>query len=137
MLRASDYTCILDSLDGFGDANTSTSQNPVHTYSGPGVYVVCLIVTGGVNGAICRDTICKDVVIVQSGCDCDSSFFAAVAAGYTTSGTNPVTFTPFLAMAIAKIPLPQAKSSSVLGEKSSTPNRWGKVSRLTRSAKSV
>ena len=78
----------------FGDANTSTSQNPVHTYSGPGVYVVCLIVTGGVNGAICRDTICKDVVIIQSGCDCDPAFFAAVAAGYTSSGTNPVTFTP-------------------------------------------
>ncbi|MFN0033783.1 MAG: PKD domain-containing protein [Saprospiraceae bacterium] len=78
----------------FGDANTSTSQNPVHTYAGPGVYIVCLIVTGGDATALCRDTICKDVVIVQSGCECDSTFFAAVAAGFTTSGTNPITFTP-------------------------------------------
>ena len=32
----------------FGDGNTSTVQNPVHTYSTPGIYTVSLSVDGGV-----------------------------------------------------------------------------------------
>lgn len=31
----------------FGDANTSTLQNPCHTYSGPGTYIVTLTITNG------------------------------------------------------------------------------------------
>ncbi|MCC6279114.1 MAG: PKD domain-containing protein [Saprospiraceae bacterium] len=80
----------------FGDSNTSSSQNPVHTYTGPGVYTICLIVSGGVNGILCRDTICKDIFIEipTEGCLCDSSFYANVDLGFTTSGTNPIGFTP-------------------------------------------
>ncbi|MCI5057258.1 MAG: PKD domain-containing protein [Flavobacteriales bacterium] len=40
----------------FGDGNTSTSQDPVHTYSNYGTYTVELIVDGGVCGA---DTMVK------------------------------------------------------------------------------
>ena len=45
----------------FGDNGTSSSQNPAHTYSTPGVYKVChtdLIAAG------CVDTICKSVEII-------------------------------------------------------------------------
>jgi gliding motility-associated-like protein len=44
----------------FGDGSTSTSQNPTHTYSQPGVYQVRLI-----SGALanCPDTIVKQVVV--------------------------------------------------------------------------
>lgn len=34
----------------FGDGNTSTSQNPVHTYAAPGVYVPRLTIVDSVNG---------------------------------------------------------------------------------------
>jgi len=42
----------------FGDGNTSTQQNPVHTYSAGGTYNVCLIASS------CRnDTICQTVTV--------------------------------------------------------------------------
>lgn len=47
----------------FGDAGTSALQNPVHTYASPGVYTVCLIITGGTAGMLCSDTVCKDVLV--------------------------------------------------------------------------
>lgn len=47
----------------FGDAGTSTLQNPTHTYASPGVYTVCLIITGGTGGVLCSDTVCKDVLV--------------------------------------------------------------------------
>ncbi|MBL7828435.1 MAG: PKD domain-containing protein, partial [Saprospiraceae bacterium] len=47
----------------FGDAGTSNLQNPTHTYASPGVYTVCLIITGGTAGMICHDTVCKDVLV--------------------------------------------------------------------------
>ena len=76
----------------FGDSNTGTGPNPVHTYSGPGTYVVCLIVTAGANGVVCRDTICKDVIIPVVPHDpCDSILLNANFS-YTVSG-NTVTFT--------------------------------------------
>jgi len=43
----------------FGDGNSSTEQNPTHTYAEPGVYTVCLTVTN----AISSDQSCQDVVI--------------------------------------------------------------------------
>ena len=47
----------------FGDGNTSTSQNPSHTYTSPGTYTACLAVTDGV----CHDTVCKTVSITAVG----------------------------------------------------------------------
>lgn len=82
----------------FGDAGTSFTQNPTHTYANTGVYTVCLVVYAyGISSTtMCVDTICKDVVIdhLTDGCLCDSSFYAAVGAGFTTTGTNPLGFTP-------------------------------------------
>ncbi len=48
----------------FGDGNTSTEQNPVHSYSAESVYHVCLNVF---NGSNCSFTICKDVQVGATG----------------------------------------------------------------------
>jgi gliding motility-associated-like protein len=45
----------------FGDGSTSTSQNPSHTYSAPGVYAVMLTVTNDQ----CRHAMKKDVVVIK------------------------------------------------------------------------
>jgi len=44
----------------FGDGNTSTLQNPLHSYTAPGSYNVCLVVTS-TNG--CIDSICTDYFV--------------------------------------------------------------------------
>ena len=45
-------------LWNFGDGNTSTEQNPTHTYATPGIYIVTLTV----NGANCENTMYMIVV---------------------------------------------------------------------------
>jgi len=47
----------------FGDGNTSTAQNPTHSYASPGTYTVCLYLTSTGGGAVCRDTVCQSVTI--------------------------------------------------------------------------
>ncbi len=44
----------------FGDGNTSTQQNPSHTYAGPGTYNVKLVITAGSG---CMDSITQPVTI--------------------------------------------------------------------------
>jgi len=47
-----------------GPNNTSTLQNPSHTFSGPGTYTVCLTYTSITTiGIICADSICMNVFI--------------------------------------------------------------------------
>ena len=43
----------------FGDGNTSTEQNPLHDFGGPGNYTVCLIAGNNVG----QDTLCKQITI--------------------------------------------------------------------------
>lgn len=50
----------------FGDGNTSTQQNPTHTYATGGTYNVCLTVTTA-DG--CTDTYCFDVFVSDVGLD--------------------------------------------------------------------
>ncbi len=45
----------------FGDGNTSTEQNPTHTYATPGTYNVCLTITA--HHPDCTATFCHHVVI--------------------------------------------------------------------------
>ena len=59
----------------FGDGNTSTAQNPSHTYTAAGTYTVCLAVVDSCGA----NTFC-DAVIVS----CPQP-----TAGFTTSGTEP------------------------------------------------
>jgi uncharacterized delta-60 repeat protein len=44
----------------FGDGATSTEQNPVHAYSLPGTYTVCLVATN----ACSSDTLCQEITLV-------------------------------------------------------------------------
>ena len=53
----------------FGDGNTSTEMNPVHTYSNPGTYEVCLTIwVASANGNVCEETYCKEVVVGDDDC---------------------------------------------------------------------
>lgn len=47
----------------FGDGNTSTSQNPTHTYNVAGVYIVTLYATGSKGTASQSDTVTVDSVV--------------------------------------------------------------------------
>ncbi len=64
----------------FGDGNTSTQQNPVHTYAQSGIYGACLTVTGGG----CISVMC-DTIYVGSTNSCVAYFTwnANVLAGIT------------------------------------------------------
>ncbi len=65
-----------------GDGNTSTMQNPSHTYAMNGTYTVCLTV---VNNCGVTDSTCQSITV--NGC-------TAPVAGFTISGTDPdYTFT--------------------------------------------
>ncbi len=52
----------------FGDGETSTKQNPVHTYPDTGTYTVCLMTT--VDDSLCSDTICRTIELK----DCKAAF---------------------------------------------------------------
>ena len=64
----------------FGDGNTSTQQNPVHTYSatGSGFYLVCLTITEYdpiTQALICTDTYCDSIYLTTPPSSCTASFF--------------------------------------------------------------
>lgn len=48
----------------FGDGNSSTMQNPTHTYTASGVYTVCLTAT---NADGCANTVCQSVTVIIDG----------------------------------------------------------------------
>ncbi|MCB0429979.1 MAG: PKD domain-containing protein [Flavobacteriales bacterium] len=55
----------------FGDGNTSTLQNPSHTYAAGGTYTVCLKVAGvSADGSQCEDKICGTILVQP--CDQDT-----------------------------------------------------------------
>lgn len=47
----------------FGDGTTSSNPNPIHSYSSPGTYNVCLIVQSNFG---CMDTICDTIKVVPN-----------------------------------------------------------------------
>lgn len=61
----------------FGDNNTSTLRNPVHTYSKPGSYTVCLVVGDSLNN--CMDTFCQKIKVDSlHNKKCQASFYTAI-----------------------------------------------------------
>jgi PKD repeat protein len=55
----------------FGDGTSSAEKNPVHVYSTPGLYIVCL--TAKLPGTNCQKIYC-DTVIVSSSCNLQPNF---------------------------------------------------------------
>ncbi len=92
----------------FGDPasginNTSALPNPVHVFSGPGTYNVCMIVIGMMpNGEICAKMYCHPVVIMEEPNPCDS---ISVQFGFTSNLLN-VSFTD-----MSTVPAPLVISS--------------------------
>ena len=65
----------------FGDGNTSTQQNPNHTYSatGSGFYLVCLTITEYdpiTQALICTDTYCDSIYLSNQSSSCQADFYA-------------------------------------------------------------
>ncbi|MFH1321738.1 MAG: PKD domain-containing protein [Bacteroidota bacterium] len=78
----------------FGDSTTSTAKNPVHPYSVPGTYWVCLTMTD-VNG--CTDTWCNQVNVgVTAQCNADWYYWTDTnkTAYFTnvSSGATPISY---------------------------------------------
>ncbi|NNF01953.1 MAG: PKD domain-containing protein [Bacteroidia bacterium] len=78
----------------FGDGNSSTQQNPTHTYNAPGVYQVCLVVVDSINN--CTDSTCVNITVGGGGGGCQASFNAVPdSTGFgiyffnTSNGGNP------------------------------------------------
>jgi PKD repeat protein len=56
----------------FGDSSTSPASSPMHNYTKPGVYKVCLTVTA--NNGSCKSTFCKMVVVGNPPNQCGSGY---------------------------------------------------------------
>lgn len=70
----------------FGDGNTSTAQNPTHTYGSTGTFTVCLTSMN----STCNDTSCQLVTI----CPEPQANFAFVPGGLTVLFQDASQFTP-------------------------------------------
>ncbi len=56
----------------FGDGNSSTLQNPIHTYSTAGIYLVCLTIICDPNGT--SATYCDTIVVSGGSANCHAMF---------------------------------------------------------------
>ncbi len=70
----------------FGDGNTSTLQNPNHTYASSGNYLVGLEVSDTIGG-YCLDTTSAFITVLNSNCPWTASFTES-STGLTSSFTN-------------------------------------------------
>lgn len=70
----------------YGDGNTSSQQSPVYSYSSPGNYSACLVISvlDSNNSIICSDSICKNVQVGLGSCQAGISLVhnPSVPAGY-------------------------------------------------------
>ncbi len=57
----------------FGDGNSSTMENPNHTYAAAGTYTVCFIAANIDSMGTCIDTICKNVTVYAGNTCADLS----------------------------------------------------------------
>ena len=69
----------------FGDGNTSTEQHPIHDFTSPGNYTICLIATNECG----KDTICKSVEIDCPEISNDLTLQINIDQQVTFSNTDP------------------------------------------------
>ncbi len=66
----------------FGDGNgTSNAQNPTYTYTTPGTYTACVLVTEVYNGLVCDELMCH-IVEVAPSCNVTANFGATPTPGF-------------------------------------------------------
>ncbi len=75
----------------FGDAGTSTSQNPTHVYATNGTYNVCLIATNAGGSSV---QVCKQVVVSNAAMQPVAAFTWANPSGGLVNFTDQSTNTP-------------------------------------------
>ena len=68
----------------FGDSNTSTQQNPCHTYASPGNYTACMIVSD----TCTSDTVCTNVYICGPPASDWTSSSNGLVESFTDASTN-------------------------------------------------
>jgi PKD repeat protein len=61
----------------FGDGNSSSLENPMHTYAAQGQYLVCLKVYTATN---CFDEYCQTIVVGNGGSNCEAKFVAQMSS---------------------------------------------------------
>jgi PKD repeat protein len=76
-------------LWGLGDGNTSTLQNPAHTYAADGFYTVCLTITD----SCATDTFCDTIIVSAPPCTGPAASFTFVSTLLSTSFTDASTST--------------------------------------------
>lgn len=83
----------------FGDGATSSAQNPIHSYTQVGTYLVCLTVSSGSGTtALCTATWCNNVTVGTTQTLCDARFaFTSVSAsgGYQFSPAQNTQYTTY------------------------------------------
>jgi PKD repeat protein len=97
MVNFMDFSISADSINSwswdFGDGDTSTAQNPHHTYASSGSYSACLTIT---DTAGCSSTLCQNINIAATSA-CMAAFTYAIGPGQTvtftdlSTGTGPIT----------------------------------------------
>lgn len=60
----------------FGDGKTSTSENPIYTYSTPKSYNVCHVIYDSIYKKGCYDSTCQTVTV--NGSNCDTGFYYSI-----------------------------------------------------------
>jgi PKD repeat protein len=89
----------------FGDGTSSTELNPLHTYSQPGTYTVCLIVRNFSGASPCVREYCRQVTVQGIPCNMSAAFtftrdsvqtnkvyFTNISAGTTANTTTTWNF---------------------------------------------
>lgn len=83
---------VTERLWDFGDGNTSTSENPVHTYLQAGIYTVCLTVTGPGGSTIgCIENIRVNQILELHNLE-TPKFWPPHLTGDKELGNNPSTY---------------------------------------------
>lgn len=74
----------------FGDGSVSNEQNPVHEYTQPGDYMVCLTIYN--LDSTCYDNICLPVWVGNPAGGCQASFISFIADTMNQFGLNTLQF---------------------------------------------
>lgn len=70
----------------FGDGTSSVEQNPVHSWSAPGTFQICLTISN--DSTQCQDTYCDYITIGDTLPNCHADFSYEHTAGLTYTFTN-------------------------------------------------